>query len=224
MPGILYVVATPIGNLEDMTFRAVRTLKEVALIACEDTRRTSRLLARFGIENRMLSCHEFNERERISTLIGYLRDGKNIALVSDGGTPGISDPGALVVAAAVAESVPVVPIPGPSSVVTLLAVSGFCGDRFVFDGFLPRRAGERRRHLRILRTERRSLVFLESPHRIVASLQDLQEIFGNRTMVVGRELTKQFETILRGTAAEVLESLKRGEIKDPESAFSSDLC
>lgn len=213
MPGVLFVVATPIGNLEDASPRALRTLRECDWIACEDTRRTSRLLAKFGIERPLISCHEFNEKSRIEPVLGFLRDGKLVALVSDGGTPGISDPGALLVAAAVAETIPVVPIPGPSAPIALLSVSGFGGDRFVFDGFLPPRAGERRRRLRELRSERRTLVLFESPHRIAGSLEDLTEIFGNRRLVVGRELTKQFETIYRGTAAGILQRLQSDETR-----------
>lgn len=212
MPGKLFVVATPLGNLDDLTARAAATLRAVRRIACEDTRRTSKLLRRFEIEVSLMSCHKFNERERLEPVLAILRDGGDVALVSDGGTPGISDPGAHLVAAALAAGATVVPIPGPSAVVTLLSVSGLSADRFVFEGFLPHRAGERRRRLRELRSETRTLVVYEAPHRIRESLDDLATIFGDRTIVLGRELTKLHETILRGTPLEVLAALGPGDV------------
>lgn len=210
--GRLFVIATPIGNLEDLSARAIATLREVACIACEDTRRSAKLLARFEIATRTVSCHKFNETGRIAPLLSMLRNGEDVALVSDGGTPGIADPGALLVRAALDEGVTVIPIPGPSAIAALLSVSGFPADRFVFDGFLPHREGERRRRLRELAAETRPIVLYEAPHRIRAALADLGEIFGDRAVVLGRELTKLHETVLRGSAASVLAALGDGEI------------
>jgi len=213
MPGVLYVIATPIGNLEDASPRALRVLREARFIACEDTRRTQGLLARFGIEASLISCHEFNECLRIEPVLARLRGGEDVALVSDGGTPAISDPGSALVAAAAASGIAVIPVPGPSAVVTALSASGFPADRFVFDGFLPPRAGERRRRLRELRAEARTLVVFEAPHRILAALADIDEVFGARPLVLGREITKRFETFLRGSANEIRAQLERGEVK-----------
>jgi 16S rRNA (cytidine1402-2'-O)-methyltransferase len=216
MPGTLYVVATPLGNLEDLSPRAERLLASVAAVACEDTRRASRLLARRGIDVPLISCHKFNERERLEPLLERLRRGDDVALVSDGGTPAVSDPGALLVQAAHDEGIAVCPVPGPSAVATLLSVSGFDASRYVFDGFLPHRGGERRRRLRELRGETRTVVVFETPHRVHAALRDIGEVLGSRPLVLGRELTKQHETILRGDAAAVARDLGeapvRGEI------------
>lgn len=213
MPGTLYIVATPIGNLEDVSARALRVLGSVDWIACEDTRRTSKLMSRFGIETRMVSCHRFNERKRLEPVLRILRQGGDVALVSDGGTPGVSDPGTILVAAADREGIRVVPLPGPSAVVALLSVTGLPSDRFVFDGFLPHRAGERRRRLRELRDEARTLVVFETPHRIRQALRDMAEILGDRTIVLARELTKRHEAILKGTARELECALGRTEVK-----------
>lgn len=216
MPGVLHVVATPLGNLEDLSPRAEKALREAALIACEDTRRTGKLLARFGIEAPLLALHKFSERERLDEILGVLCAGNDVALVSDGGTPGISDPGALLVAAAHDAGVTVSPVPGPSAVATLLSASGLPADRFVFEGFLPPRAGERRRRLRELAGETRAWVCYEAPHRILATLEDLEEILGPRPIVLGRELTKLHEWIRRGTPRALHEALAaepvRGEI------------
>jgi 16S rRNA (cytidine1402-2'-O)-methyltransferase len=200
---MLLVVATPLGNLEDISPRALEALRTADLVACEDTRRTAKLLARHGIEVPTLSCHRFNETRRIESLLERVRSGARVALVSDGGTPGISDPGAQLVRAALEAGLPVRPLPGPSAPVALLSASGMPADRYVFDGFLPARAGERRRRLRELREERRTLLLFEAPHRIRAALSDIGEILGDREVVLGRELTKVHETILRGTAEEV---------------------
>ena len=200
MAGKLFVIATPLGNLHDLSHRAIETLREVDLVACEDTRRSSRILAHYGIRTPLLSCHRFNERERLAGVLDRLRDGKSVALLSDGGTPVVSDPGTLLVGAAVEAGLDVCPIPGPSAVTTLLSVAGFDADRFVFDGFLPHRAGERRRRLRELAAEKRTLVLFESPHRIVETLRDVERIFGERPLALGRELTKRHETILHGSA------------------------
>jgi len=213
--GTLYVVATPLGNLEDISPRALAVLRKVSWIACEDTRRTGRLLARYGIDTSRVSCHRFNERARLDELLGRLRDGVDVALVSDGGTPVVSDPGALLVAAVLDAGLPVSPVPGPSAPAALLSASGLPGDRYVFEGFLPHRAGERRRRLRELATEARTVVLFETPHRIRDTLIDLAALLGDRRMVLGRELTKVHEQVLAGSAQELLERLAepvRGEI------------
>ena len=215
MPGTLYVVATPIGNLDDTSPRALRVLRQASLVACEDTRRTALLLERFGLTVPTVSCHRFNERERLHELLERMKAGDDVALVSDGGTPGVSDPGRLLVQAALDAGLPVSPVPGPSAVATLLSASGLPADRFVFEGFLPARPGERRRRLRALRAETRTLVLFEAPHRLLDTLHDLAAIFGERRIVLGRELTKVHETVLRGTARELAEKLGgavRGEI------------
>jgi len=213
MGGTLYIVATPIGNLEDTSPRALRILDSVKCVACEDTRRTRRLLDRFGIGTRTLSCHKFNERERLERVLGILRAGDDVALVSDGGTPAVSDPGALLVEAALEEGIRVSPVPGPSAPVSLLSASGESGGRFLFEGFLPHRAGERRRRLRELRAFLDPIILFESPRRIRETIGDLVEVMGERRVVVGRELTKIHETIERGTPAEILESLPDPEIR-----------
>ena len=215
MTGKLYIVATPLGNLDDLSPRALDTLRSVACIACEDTRRTARLLARYEISVPTVSCHRFNERQRLEPILSRIRSGDKIALVSDGGTPGVSDPGSLLVQAALDEGLEVTPIPGPSAVAALLGASGLPGDRYVFEGFLPHRGGERRRRLRELRGETRTVVAFETPHRILAALDDIEAIFGDRMLVLGRELTKLHETIVRGTASQIalrLGDSVRGEI------------
>ena len=213
--GTLFVIATPLGNLEDLSPRAVEGLSRVERIACEDTRRTAKLLARFQIHTPTLSCHRFNEQARLTPILGILAAGGDVALVSDGGTPGISDPGSLLVRETLAAGFEVRPIPGPSAAAALLSVSGLPADRYVFEGFLPHRAGARRRRLRELKAEMRPTVLYEAPHRIRDTLADLDSIVGRRPIVLGRELTKLHETLLRGSAAELLEALPeepRGEI------------
>jgi len=211
--GTLYIVATPIGNLEDTSSRSLRVLESVKCVACEDTRRTRRLLDRFGVSTRTLSCHKFNERERLEKVLRLLRSGDDVALVSDGGTPAISDPGALLVDAALAEGIRVSPVPGPSAPMALLSASGESGGRFLFEGFLPHRAGERRRRLRELRSFHDAVVVFESPRRIRKTLADLVEIMGSREIVLGRELTKIHETIERGTPESILQSLPDAEVR-----------
>jgi 16S rRNA (cytidine1402-2'-O)-methyltransferase len=213
MPGTLYVVATPIGNLEDASPRVLRVLRESAVVACEDTRRTALLLERFGVATPTVSCHRFNEKERLQELLHRLCLGEDVALVSDGGTPGVSDPGRLLVEAALAEGLAVSPIPGPSAAATLLSASGLPADRFVFEGFLPARPGERRRRLRELRGETRTVVAFEAPHRLLDTLRDLTAIFGDRRIVLGRELTKMHETLLSGSAAELAQALSPGPVR-----------
>lgn len=196
MPGILYVVATPIGNLEDVTFRAIRVLREVAVIAAEDTRRTARLLQHYSISTPTTSLHEHNERARTPSLINRLTRGDSIALVSDAGTPVVSDPGALLVAAAHAAGVRVEPVPGPSAALAAVSASGIQAEQVLFVGFPPSRAVARKHWLEQLRDEPRIVVFFEAPHRIRATLADLLAIFGDRVVAVGRELTKAHEELV----------------------------
>ncbi len=201
MPGTLYLVASPIGNLEDLTHRAARILGEVALIACEDTRHSRRLLEHYGIHRPTLSYHRLNEAARAEALLARLRAGEDVALLSDAGTPVLSDPGARLVAAAAAAGVRVVPLPGPSAALAALAGAG-AEEPVALLGFVPARAGERRRWLQTWSAWPGSLVAFEAPHRLAASLADLEAVLGpERPLVVARELTKQFEEFLRGTVA-----------------------
>jgi 16S rRNA (cytidine1402-2'-O)-methyltransferase len=203
MPGRLFLVGTPIGNLEDITYRAVRVLKEADRIACEDTRQTHKLLEHYGIVRPMVSYHEHNEAERSEELAARLEAGERIALVSDAGMPLISDPGYRLVRAAIDRGIPVEPVPGPSAVLTALAGSGLPNEAFYFGGFLPARQGQRARALEALEDERATLVFYEAPHRIVETLEAVEQALGNRPVVVARELTKIHEEFLRGSAVEV---------------------
>jgi len=198
MQAAFYIVSTPIGNLEDMTFRAVRVLKEVDLIACEDTRHTRHLLDHYAIRTPMISYHEHNEIARARELIGRLREGKSIALVSDAGTPLISDPGYRIVAAAASAGFRVVPVPGPSAAIAALTASGLPTDAFRFCGFLPPKSGQRRRSLEALAPEPVTLIFYEAPHRIVETLAGMRAVLGNRPAVIAREITKVHEEFLRG--------------------------
>jgi 16S rRNA (cytidine1402-2'-O)-methyltransferase len=213
VPGTLYVVATPLGNLEDITLRALRVLKEVALIACEDTRRTRILLAHFGIHVPLTSYFEHNKLRKGARLLETLRAGQSVALVSDAGTPGISDPGFLLVRQAREAGVPVVPVPGPSAVVTALSAAGVPANRFVFDGFLPVKPGRRLHRLEALRDLEMTVVWYESPHRILAALEAITQVFGEREIVVARELTKQFEEIVRGPAAVLRDRFAAGPVR-----------
>jgi 16S rRNA (cytidine1402-2'-O)-methyltransferase len=206
-PG-LYVVATPIGNLEDITLRALRVLRNVDRIACEDTRQTRKLLSHFGVETPTISCHAHNERERAEELIGELKDGARIAVVSDAGMPGISDPGAHLVSQAIAAGVPVIPIPGASAAIAALAASDLDTTSFRFVGFPPARSGERRNFFEALRDEQATLVFYEAPHRILEALRDAASILGReRKAVLAREITKIHEEFLRGTLDELQKNL-----------------
>jgi len=209
--GTLFIVATPIGNLEDITQRALRVLREADLIACEDTRHTRKLLNHFGINTPTISYHEHNEQERAEDLCEALESGKNIALVSDAGTPLISDPGFRIVQAAVDRGISVVPIPGASAVITALSVSGLPTDQFLFAGFLPARTGARRAKLNELRTVAGTLVFYETPHRIKATLQEALEVLGNREAVIAREVTKLHEEFARGSLSQLIERLSSSE-------------
>ncbi len=217
MPGTLYVVATPIGNLEDITHRALRTLREVDIIACEDTRHTRKLLNHYGIKTRVTSYHDHNERERTIELLQGLAAGKNVAIVSDAGTPSISDPGFRLVSEAGAQGINVVALPGPTALIAALVASGLPTDEFFFAGFLPSRSGARRSRLAELRDLPATLIFYEAPHRIAATLRDAREILGDRNAVVARELTKIHEEIARAPLSELAEQFgaaekPRGEI------------
>ena len=213
--GTLYLVSTPIGNLEDITLRALRILKEVELIAAEDTRQTRRLLTHYQIQTPVTSYFEGNQLAKRDKLLARLKDGETIALVSDAGTPTISDPGYPLLQACIAEGIPIVPIPGPSAVITAAAVSGLPLHNFTFEGFLSPKAGKRKRQLTELKTEKRTLILFESPHRLVRFLADVLEVIGERNIVVARELTKRFEEIFRGNVSEALEKFQdtapRGE-------------
>jgi 16S rRNA (cytidine1402-2'-O)-methyltransferase len=211
----LYLVATPIGNLDDITLRALRVLKGVDLIACEDTRQTQKLLNHYGITTRTVSYHEHNEMTKAAELVVDLEGGAKIALVTDAGMPGISDPGFRLIALAIRHHVPVVPIPGASAFLAALVASGLPTDSFRFSGFLPAKRGERRSLLESIRTSPRTQVFYEAPHRVVETLEDIVEVLGaSRHIVVAREVTKLHEEFLRGRADEMLETLKsRGEVK-----------
>jgi 16S rRNA (cytidine1402-2'-O)-methyltransferase len=214
----LYLVATPIGNLEDITLRAVRVLKEVDVIACEDTRQTQKLLNHYGITTRTISYHEHNEMTRAAELVKEMQQGASLALVTDAGMPGISDPGFRLISLAIRHQVPVVPIPGASAFLAALVASGLPTDSFRFSGFLPAKRGERRAALEAIMTSPRTQVFYEAPHRIVEALSDAVDVLGtDRHVVIAREVTKLHEEFLRGRAAEVLETLKardgvKGEI------------
>ena len=216
MPGTLYLVATPIGNLADITHRAVQVLRDVALIACEDTRHTRKLLQHYAIETKTISYHEHNEQQRARELIELLQQGSDIAVVSDAGTPAISDPGFRLVRAAIESGIAVVPVPGPSALISALIAAGLPTDEFFFGGFLPARAGARRARLSELRTVPGTLIFYEAPHRLAASLKDAYEVLGEREAVVARELTKLHEEIRRGRLSELSEHYSsvepRGEI------------
>lgn len=213
--GTLYLVGTPIGNLEDITFRAIRTLKEVQLIACEDTRQTQKLLNHYDIQTHTTSYYEQNELTRSAELVMQLEQGKNIALVTDAGMPGISDPGFRLITLAIRHHIAVVPIPGPSAFLSALVASGLPTDAFRFLGFLPSKEGQRAKMLENVRNSTRTLIFYEAPHRLIESVEEIVQVLGpERPVVVAREVTKLHEEFLRGTAAEVLAQLKhREEVK-----------
>jgi len=214
----LYVVATPIGNLEDITLRALRTLKEVDVIACEDTRQTQKLLNHYNISTRTISYHEHNEATRAAELVKQMRQGASVALVTDAGMPGISDPGFRLISLAIHQQLPVIPIPGASAFLSALVASGLPADSFRFNGFLPPKSGERRAVLDTIRLSPRTQVFYEAPHRLLAALEDIVEVLGpERPIVIAREVTKIHEEFVRGSASEVLAVFKsrdgvKGEI------------
>ena len=213
--GTLYLVATPIGNLEDITYRAVKVLASVDLIAAEDTRKTKILLDHYGISKPMMSYYSYNEQVRAPQLIEKLLSGQSIALVSDAGTPGISDPAFHIVQQALENSISIIPIPGPTAFISALIASGLSTDRFVFEGFLPQKKG-RKTKWESLKSEIRTIIIYESPHRIIKTLTDIQTYLGSRNVVVARELTKKFEEIVRGSVQSVLSELSK---KSPRGEY-----
>lgn len=212
-PGTLYLVATPIGNLEDITLRALRVLRECDVVAAEDTRHTGQLLKHFGISKPLLSYFRFNEARRSEEIIERLRRGERVALVTDAGSPGISDPGERVVKAAIAGGLRVEPVPGPCALVAALTASGLPTDEFHFIGFLPHKSGQRRNKLEALKSFEGTLVLYESPYRVEKLLGELNEVFPERTVVLARELTKKFEEFLRGRPAELLALARQRSLK-----------
>lgn len=211
--GVLYIVATPIGNLEDITLRALRVLKEVDIVAAEDTRHSQKLLHKYDIHTPLTSYHDHNKEEKAPVLIAKLLDGKSVALVSDAGTPGISDPGYFLINLAVDQQIPVVPIPGATAAIASLSISGLPTDSFVFEGFLPSKQSARLKRLEALKAEKRTLVFYEAPHRIIAAVEDLLQVFGDRKAVATRELTKVHEEAIRGSLSSILHRLNSGSTK-----------
>ena len=209
--GTLYIVATPLGNLEDITLRAIRVLKEVAVIACEDTRRTVKILNRYEIRTPLFIFHEYNKARAGASILRRLRDGESVALVSDAGTPAISDPGFELVRETIGAGVHIEVVPGPSALVAALVVSGLPTDHFTFEGFLPVRREKRRKAMEALASETRTMIFYESPQRLAAFLRDAEEMFGDRRACVVRELTKIHEEILRGTIPELCAEISRRE-------------
>jgi len=213
MPGQLFIVPTPIGNLEDITLRALRVLKEVDLIAAEDTRHTQHLLNHYGIRTSLTSYHEYNEREKAQTLVDRIKNGASIALVSDAGTPAIADPGFRLVVAAIAAGVQIVPLPGATALATVLSASGLPTDRFFFEGFLPAKKTARKAKLQALREETATLVFYEAPHRLLETLNDMHQLLGDRQLVVAREVSKVHEEFLRGAVSDIISQLVDREVK-----------
>jgi 16S rRNA (cytidine1402-2'-O)-methyltransferase len=212
-PGTLYLVATPIGNLEDITLRALRVLKECDVVAAEDTRRTGQLLRHFGIARPMVSYYQFNEARRSEEIVERLRRGEKVALVTDAGSPGISDPGGRVTGAALAAGLRVEAVPGPCALVAALTASGLPSDEFHFVGFLPHKSGQRRRQLEALGGVPGTLVFYESPYRVVKLLEELARLYPARKTVLARELTKRFEEMRSGTAGQLLEETRKHTVK-----------
>ncbi len=211
-PG-LYIVSTPIGNLKDITLRAISVLGEVDIIACEDTRRSKVLLNYYKIKKPLISFNDHNKERRTPELIKRMKKGESIALISDAGTPGISDPGFYLIRETIREGLEIVPIPGPSALLSGLVVSGLPCDRFVFEGFLPKREGRKKKRLEALKYEPRTMVFYESPHRLIRTLEDMLSIFSDREVAIARELTKKFEEVMRGRISELLPQLEDGKIK-----------
>ena len=211
--GVLFVVSTPIGNLEDITLRALRILKEADLIAAEDTRKTGILLKHYQIKTKTTSYHDFNKEKKTPYLLKELKSGKDVAIVSDAGTPGISDPCYYLVREGIKEKIRIVPVPGSSALLSALVVSGLPTDKFVFEGFLPSKKAKRIKRLRELSIEKRTLIFFESPYRLIKALKDLNEVFGERRIVVARELTKKFEEIVRGKITDVESHFENKKVK-----------
>ncbi len=212
LTGKLYVVATPIGNLEDITLRAIEVLKEVDVIAAEDTRHTKILTSRYGIKTPLTSYFQYNQIKKTDFLIDLLKKGQNAALVSDSGTPGISDPGFTVIKKAIEENITVVPIPGPSAFLTALSISGFPTNKFAFEGFLSNKSARRRKQLEELKGEERTIIIYESPHRLLKTLNDIIEIFGDIHIVCAREITKKFEEIRRERVSESIKHFSDNKI------------
>ena len=216
MAGTLHLVATPIGNLQDITLRALEALKAVDVIACEDTRRTGKLLSHYGIRTPMVSLHDHNERVRAPELLARLRRGDSVALVCDGGTPLISDPGWRLVHEAIESKIPVTWVPGATALIGAMVLSGLPAERFVFEGFLPPKAGQRRKRLEALKDEERTVVLYESPHRLLKTLKEIREVLGDVQVACARELTKMFEEVRRGTIRDVIEHFEQ---KTPKGEF-----
>ena len=211
--GMLYIVATPIGNMEDITLRAIRILKEADMIAAEDTRHTKKLLNTYQIATSLVSLHEHNERAKTALIINKINEGKNVAYVTDAGTPCISDPGYFLISKAHDEDIRVIPVPGPSSVIAAVSAAGFPADSFIFCGFLPTRENKRRKFIETLKNEERTIIFYESPVRLLSTFKDLLDILGDRKMVLAREITKIFEEIKRGNISEFIEKKTGTKIK-----------
>ena len=211
--GILYICGTPIGNLEDITLRALKILKEVKLIAAEDSRHTKKLLNHYQINTKVTSYYEYNKFKKSTYLVEILKNGQDIALVSDAGMPGISDPGYVLVNLALKNNIKIIPIPGVSALITALVVSGLPTAKFIFEGFLPRKIKERKRYFKSIENEERTVIFYETPHRLKRALKDMLEIWGDRKIVVARELTKKYEEIIRGKLSRVLSEINAKDIK-----------
>jgi 16S rRNA (cytidine1402-2'-O)-methyltransferase len=212
MIGILYVVATPIGNLEDISARALRILKEVDMIAAEDTRHSLKLLNHFEISKPLVSYWSEKEKAKAEEIVARLLSGSNVALISDAGTPGISDPGSVLIRRAIEEKIQIIPIPGPSALIAALSVSGLDTETFTFAGFLPPKPGQRRKRLSELAHETQTLIFYEAPHRIMDCLEDMTDIFGDRRAAVAKEISKMYEDVLRGKLSEIIKSLQNSMI------------
>ncbi len=212
MAGRLYIVSTPIGNLEDITLRALDTLKKVDYIACEDTEHSLKLLNYYEIKKPLISYWSAKEKVRAEEIIQKLKAGYSVALITDAGTPGISDPGAIVISRAIEEGIEIIPVPGATALITALSISGLDTTEFTFIGFLPVKESQRKKKLLELSSEKRTLVFYEAPHRILNTLDDMLEVFGDRKVCIARELTKMFEEVIRGRISEVIEKLEEGKI------------
>ncbi|MBI5183996.1 MAG: 16S rRNA (cytidine(1402)-2'-O)-methyltransferase [Nitrospinae bacterium] len=211
--GTLYIVSTPIGNMEDITLRAIRVLKEVDIIAAEDNRRTRKLLTHYNISTPTTSYHDYNKKRKGKELIEKLKEGGNIALVSDAGTPGISDPAYHLIQLSLKEGIDIVPIPGATAIISALTISGLPTDRFVFEGFLPRKKGLKKRKLEEIAEEERTIVLYESPHRIAHTLSEMSLIMGKRRIVIAREMTKMYEEIMRGDCESLVKDVREREWK-----------
>lgn len=211
--GILYLVATPIGNLGDITLRALEVLKSVDLIACEDTRHSRVLLDHYGIRKPLISCFNFSEKKRAPELVARIKNGESIALISDAGTPGIADPGYRVIQEAIKQGFRIETLPGPSAFLAALTLSGLPTDRFLFEGFFPVKEGQKKRKLEALKNEERTVIFYESPHRILKTLKAMGDALGGAPIVVAREISKKFEEVVRGSAAKALEHFSSKKVR-----------